>query len=61
MKYLYSILQTKTIEIYIIEIDFRQESIRKIVRFEKKVNKSGKSYNIYNHNPYLSKIYQKQV
>lgn len=48
-------------EVYIIEMSFRQERIRETVKLEEKVDKSGRSYDIYNHGFYLSKTHQKQV
>lgn len=54
-------MQVETIEIYTIEISFRQRSVRKLVKFKEKVDISGWSYNIYDNSPYLKKTYWKQV
>lgn len=48
-------------EVYIIEMSFIQKSVRETVKLEGKVDKSSRSYDIYNHSFYLSKTHQKQV
>lgn len=46
-------------EVYTIGIGFRQESIKEIVGLGKKVIRSGKSHDTYNHGSYSSETHQK--